>query len=58
MRRLLHLVTVDFEARAERFKRVINIDISVTRKCFIFLAGVTAVHLLWSNFLGLILFTD
>jgi len=29
---------------------------SVTTKCFSFLLGVTAVHLLFSNFLGLILF--
>ena len=50
MRRLSNLVTVNFEACAERFKRVINIDISVTRKCSIFLTGVTAVHLLWSYF--------
>ena len=58
MRRLSNIVTVDFEACAEWFKRVINIDTLVTRKCSNFLAGVITVHLLWSEFLGKILFTD
>jgi hypothetical protein len=44
--------------RHEMTKPSSSNSISVTTKCFSLLLGVTAVHLLLSNFLGLILFIE